>query len=340
MSKPSKKNPLKPKSIDHNQKRHLKKRYQKEQRFRSFGVISILIAFLFLITLFCSIIINGYSAFTKTSLKLSFKLEESSLLDSSNNPNYHGAIKEALRKIFSGVESRQERLALNRLVGKAAPYQLRDYILNHRPELHQSFDLWVDASSDVDMFIKGKISKEMESQNRRLSDQQISWIESLRDKSRIRREFNVTFFQRGDSREPEQAGILGAMAGSFMMILVCIGASLPIGVLGAIYLEEFAAKNWLTDFIDININNLAAVPSIIFGLLGLSIYLNVMHLTRSSSLVGGLTLALLVLPVIIISTRNALKTIPPSIKFAATALGATKIQVLFIMFYRMQCLEL
>jgi phosphate transport system permease protein len=165
--------------------------------------------------------------------------------------------------------------------------------------------------------------------NRKVSDSEIAFLEKLKADGKVVKHFNTLFFTAGDSREAELAGILGSLVGSILMLLVTIALCVPIGVLAAIYLEEFAPKNWLTDLIEININNLAAVPSIVFGLLGLAVFLNFFGLPRSAPLVGGLVLALLVLPTIIIAARAALKSVPPSIKEAALGVGASHQQAIF-----------
>ncbi|MDJ1158018.1 phosphate ABC transporter permease PstA [Chelatococcus sp. SYSU_G07232] len=165
--------------------------------------------------------------------------------------------------------------------------------------------------------------------NRKLGDQQIAWLEQLRDKGLVERAFATRFFTSGDSREPEQAGILGGLVGSALTMLVTLVLCLPVGVGAAIYLEEFAPKNRLTDLVEVNINNLAAVPSIVFGLLGLAVFLNFFGLPRSAPLVGGLVLALLVLPTIIIASRAALKAVPPSIREGALGIGASHQQAVF-----------
>lgn len=177
--------------------------------------------------------------------------------------------------------------------------------------------------------MKGKIDETISEDLRRLKDQDIGWIETLKDKDIIKRKFNTALFTNGDSREPEMAGILGAAIGSFFSLLVCFLISFPLGILTAVYLEEYAKKTRLTDFIEVNINNLAAVPSIVFGLLGLSIFLNFFHLPRSTPLVGGMVLALMTLPTIIIASRSILRSVPNSIRDAALGLGASKTQTTF-----------
>jgi phosphate transport system permease protein len=184
----------------------------------------------------------------------------------------------------------------------------------------------VPADDDVDMLIKGRLPRGDEQNPGRLSKQQLAWIDHLQDQGRIRKQFNRTFFTSGDSREPELAGIWGAVCGSFFTLLVTLILSFPIGVASAIYLEEFAPKNRWTDIIEVNINNLAAVPSIVFGLLGLAVFLNVFQLPRSAPVVGGLVLTLMTLPTIIIAGRAALQSVPPSIREAALGVGASKMQ--------------
>jgi phosphate transport system permease protein len=187
-------------------------------------------------------------------------------------------------------------------------------------------EVWLPADDDIDMLMKGHISRGVEESERRVKDNQIGWIDELIEKGAIEKRFNTTFFTSGDSREPELAGILGAAVGSFYTMLITLLLSFPIGVITAIYLEEFAPRNRVTDIIEVNINNLAAVPSIVFGLLGLAVFLNFFGLPRSAPLVGGLVLTLMTLPTIIISSRVALQSVPPSIRDAALGVGASKMQ--------------
>jgi len=188
--------------------------------------------------------------------------------------------------------------------------------------------LWLLADDDIDTYYKSRGDNKDDAFVGRLNPQQVAWVETWIDKQQIKKRFNTTFFTSGDSREPEQAGIMGAMAGSLFTLLVTIALSFPIGVAAAVYLEEYAPKNRITDFIEVNINNLAAVPSIIFGLLGLAIFIGYFEMHRSIPLVGGLVLSLMTLPTIIISSRAAIKSVPPSIRDAALGLGASKMQVI------------
>jgi phosphate transport system permease protein len=215
---------------------------------------------------------------------------------------------------------------LYQLVSKSSALELRDLLLEDLSLIGKTQQVWLLASSDVDMYLKGKFPKDTPEHRRKLKDKQLEWVHALKGYHSIKYRFNKYFFTSGDSRSPEIAGILGSIMGSFFIVVVCMLVAFPIGVLSAIYLEEFAPKNRLTEFIEININNLAAVPSIVFGLLGLSIYIQVFGLPRSASFVGGLTLALMALPVIVISTRTAIRAIPQSIKDGAIALGASKMQ--------------
>ena len=190
--------------------------------------------------------------------------------------------------------------------------------------------VWVAAASEVDLYVKGKIDPvEIPEELRRLKDQDIAWIEKLRESGQLKKKFNHTFFTSGDSREPEMAGILSAALGSFFSLLICFLIAFPLGILTAVYLEEYAKKSRLTDLIEVNINNLAAVPSIVFGLLGLAIFLNFFNLPRSTPLVGGMVLALMTLPTIIIASRSILRSIPQATRDAALGLGASKTQTTF-----------
>ena len=181
------------------------------------------------------------------------------------------------------------------------------------------------TDDDIDTYYKSWLDGEPYAA--RLSDKQVTWIHELHDEGKIRLQFNSNLFTRGDSREPEQAGIRGAVMGSLLTLILTLLLSFPIGVSAAIYLEEFAPKNGWTDFIEVNINNLAAVPSIIFGLLGLAIFINFFHIPRSVPIVGGLVLTLMTLPTIIITSRAAIKSVPPSIREAALGMGASKYQM-------------
>lgn len=314
----------------------LKRRYRAERRFRAYGLISVGIGLLFLATLLTSIIGNGYTAFLQTFLALEVTLDPEEVdpkgdgsVESLRRGNYNTVIRDALQSQFPDATGRSERRALADLVSSGAAIQLQRMIQADSSLLGQSVEVWVPADDDVDMLMKGRIARDAPEDDRRLTDQQIAWVDAMVDAGRIEKRFNRALFTNGDSRDPELAGILGAAKGSFYMLVVTLVLSFPIGVAAAVYLEEFAPRNRFTDIIEVNINNLAAVPSIVFGLLGLAVFLNFFGLPRSAPLVGGLVLTLMTLPTIIISSRAALKSVPPSIREAALGMGASKVQTTF-----------
>jgi phosphate transport system permease protein len=213
-------------------------------------------------------------------------------------------------------------------VSNGAGFDLRNKLEANPEILNTSFDVWVLADDDIDTYIKSRGDTIEDAFTERLTEKQIVWVEALLANGEIEKRLNRGFFQNGDSREPEQAGIRGALMGSLFTLFVTFALSFPIGIAAAIYLEEYAEKNRFTDFIEVNINNLAAVPSIIFGLLGLAIFINFFEMQRSIPLVGGLVLTLMTLPTIIITSRAAIRSVPPSIKEAAAGIGASKMQII------------
>lgn len=311
----------------------LVRRRRKETVFRLAGITATGVGVVFLLVFFSTLIGKGASAFQQTYLKLDIELSADVLAPGGQldleYANYDGLVRSALRELFPDVSGRSERRELYRLPSVAASYQVQDMISADPDLLGTSQTFWVPASSDVDMLLKGNIDATVDQSLRNLSDAQIAWVTSLQDAGRVELRFNSALFSNGDSREPELAGIKGAMMGSFFMLVVTISLSFPIGVAAAIYLEEFAPRNRWSDLVEVNINNLAAVPSIVFGLLGLAVFINWMALPRSAPLVGGLVLTLLTLPVIIIASRASIKAVPPSIREAALGLGASRMQVVF-----------
>ncbi len=311
-------------------------RYRAERRFRAYGIIALALALSFLGLLLTSIIGNGYTAFQQTFMKLDFTLDPETVdpqgdrsESSLRTGNYMAVVRDALAKEFPDVSGRSDRRALSSLVSTGAVYQLQNMVMDDPGLVGQTVELWVPADDDVDMFMKGRIDRDVPESDRRLSDKQIAWLDKLIADDRMEKKFNTALFTNGDSRDPELAGILGAVKGSFYMLVVTLALSFPIGVAAAVYLEEFAPKNRWTDLIEVNINNLAAVPSIVFGLLGLAIFLNFFGMPRSAPVVGGLVLTLMTLPTIIIASRAALKAVPPSIREAALGMGASKMQTTF-----------
>jgi len=311
----------------------LGKRRRREIIFRTFGLVATLVGVFFLVAFFATLIANGSSAFVQTFLELDIEYSEEALAPNGeidlDFADFDGIARAALRKKFPDVTARNERRELNRLISVGAGYQIRDAITNNPELLGSSVAMQVPAAANVDMLLKGNIDRNVPADQRPLSDQQIQWIGQLTADGSLATKFNKALFVNGDSREPELAGIRGALMGSFYMLVITIALAFPIGAAAAIYLEEFAPRNRWADLIEVNINNLAAVPSIVFGLLGLAVFINWIGIPRSAPLVGGLVLSLLTLPVIIIASRAAIKAVPPSIREAAFGLGASKMQVVF-----------
>ncbi|HEY7772341.1 MAG TPA: phosphate ABC transporter permease PstA [Marinagarivorans sp.] len=310
----------------------LAKRYAAEKRFKAYGIASISFGLAALLVLFIEIFGGGLGGFRQTEIALEVQLDSDMLeVYDATNPdeilagNYYGAIREALKKRFPDANDRRSRRALYSMVSVAANYQLRDMLADDPDLLDTTQKIWVLADDDVDTYYK---SLSGEAYAERMSDQQLAWVQDLVDAGEIKTVFNTRFFTDGDSSEPEMAGIRGAVLGSLLTLLVTLALSFPVGVAAAIYLEEYAPKNRLTDFVEVNINNLAAVPSIIFGLLGLAIFINIFEMPRSIPLVGGMVLTLMTLPTIIISSRAAIKAVPPSIREAALGIGASKMQMI------------
>lgn len=291
---------------------------------------AIICSLAFLVLLFASIFIKGYSAFSQTFILLDIDFGKSSFeVDNLAKADYNGLIKQSLRTMFPDVKKRRAKKQLYALVSPGAAFQLQKLVMTDTTIIGTSRAVWVPADDDVDMLMKGKMDRLVPEDDRRLKDSQITWIDQFIADHRIEKKFNKAFFTSGDSREPELAGILGAVMGSVYTLLITLLLSFPIGVSAAIYLEEFATKNRWTDIIEVNINNLAAVPSIVFGLLGLAVFLNFFGLPRSAPLVGGLVLTLMTLPTIIIASRVSLQSVPPSIREAALGVGASKMQTVF-----------
>jgi phosphate transport system permease protein len=306
----------------------LQRRYRAERRFRFYGLAAIVMSLVFLALLFVSIFGKGYSAFRQTHVRLEVFFDPEVLRqDTLVNADYAALVRESLLKKFPQAEGRQDRRQLTALVSSGAVYRLRDMVLKDPELVGKTVEAWLPADDDVDMLIKGHFRRDLPESERRVSDKQIAWIERLEAEGRLELKFNTTFLSAGDSREPELAGIWGAVSGSFFTLVITLSLSFPIGVAAAVYLEEFARKNRWTDLIEVNINNLAAVPSIVFGLLGLAVFLNFFGLPRSAPLVGGLVLTLMTLPTIIIASRSALTAVPPSIREAALGVGASKMQM-------------
>ncbi len=314
----------------------LKKRHAKEARFQWYGRIAIMISLSFLVFMFVAIFYRGAGAFQQTKIGLDIDFSEA-LIDPQGTrdaeviagANFKPLITKSLAQVFPEAANRADKRAVYKLISSGSVFELGNMVKDNPNLIGTSRRVWLTATSEVDLFMKGKIDADIDEALRRLKDSDIARIEMLKDSGLIKRKFNTALFTNGDSREPEMAGILGAALGSFFSLLICFLISFPLGILTAVYLEEYAKKSRITDFIEVNINNLAAVPSIVFGLLGLSIFLNFFHLPRSTPLVGGMVLALMTLPTIIIASRSILRSVPKSIRDAALGLGASKTQTTF-----------
>lgn len=315
----------------------LAKRYARERRFKFFGQAAISLSMVFLGILLLSIFSNGLPAFTQTYIKLNVELNAETLgVTRTSTPqelrgaDYTAVMKDTLNARFPGVSGRSQKKALRQTISGNAPYRLQKMVMADPSLIGTTQSIWFLADDDIDTFFKGNIDRTLPEAERRIKDYQLAWLDDLQANGDVEKRFNTVLFTAGDSREPEQAGILGALMGSFYTMLVTLFLSFPIAVAAAIYLEEFAPKNNpLVDFIEVNINNLAAVPSIVFGLLGLAVFIQFFGVPRSTPLVGGLVLTLMTLPTIIIASRAALKSVPPSIREAALGMGASKVQMVF-----------
>lgn len=314
----------------------LERRYKKERRFKAMGLGAVILGLTFVSLLFLDIVSKGYSAFVQTHIALEVYFDPD-IIDpqGTRDPqviaraDFRQIAREPLRELFPEVSGRRDKRALYRILSSGAPFQLLEMVREDPSLIGQRKTVELIADDDIDMLVKGHIDRNAPPEDRRVNDTVIGWIDRLESEGRVVEKFNTRFFTNGDSREPELAGIGGAVAGSFYTLLVTLALSFPIGVAAAIYLEEFAPKNRWTDLIEVNINNLAAVPSIVFGLLGLAMFINLFGLPRSAPLVGGLVLTLMTLPTIIIASRAALKSVPPSIREAALGVGASKMQTVF-----------
>lgn len=317
----------------------IKRRYAAERRFRAYGLAAISFGLIFLFLLLWSVVSKGHTAFQQTMITVPVEFSEL-IIDPKNeratNPaklmtaNYPVLARDAVAKVLGVAPTDKAGLrAVTVMISDSVRTQLRDIVVADPSVIGTTRSVTLLASGDVDSAFKGQVDMSGDEANRRISNQQLGWMNQLVESGQLGKHFNTGIFVNGASSRPEAAGVGVALIGSFYMMLIVLVLSLPIGVAASIYLEEFAPKNRLTDLIEVNINNLAAVPSIVYGLLGLSVFINFMGFPRSASLVGGLVLTLMTLPTIIIATRAALKAVPPSIRAAALGLGASKMQTIF-----------
>ncbi|HBT40976.1 MAG: phosphate ABC transporter permease PstA [Alphaproteobacteria bacterium] len=315
--------------------RGLKRRYAAERRFKAYGILAIAFAMGMLGLLFTTIVSKAIPAFTQTMINLEITLYPQDIdpagtreRQTLSSANYRKVIRQAFYDLFPDVTSRRDRRELFDMISPGAVYEIRDMVMANPNLIGERVVVQMPMSDDIDQLNKGQIRKDSPETERRVKDKQIAWFERLENRGLVETVFNTTFFTAGDSREPELAGIFGAAMGSLFTMLVTLLVSFPLAVASAIYLEEFAPVNKWTQTIEVNINNLAAVPSIVFGLLGLAVFINFFGMPRSAPVVGGLVLALMTLPTIIIAARSALKSVPPSIREAAYGLGASPLQVI------------
>jgi phosphate transport system permease protein len=313
----------------------IKKRHRAEARFKLYGLLSIILALTFVGFLVFTIFSKGSDAFSKTTIKVnvSFNAEILSLpsnpsLEDIQDADYYDLALESINKLLLTSNPDDEKL-LKKLFSPDFDLEIKNYLVKNPDLINQTQDINLTSSDDIDQLFKGNFPRDIPEDRRQVNDRQLEIFDELVAQDKIQKKFNNYFFTNGDSRDPELAGIGASLLGSFFSVVICLILSFPIAILASIYLEEFAPKNKITDFIEININNLAAVPSIVYGLLGLGILLGFMNFPRSTPLVAGITLALMTLPRIIIPCRASLKAVPPSIREGALAVGASKFQSVF-----------
>ncbi len=313
-----------------------RKRAKAEKRFRAYGIVAIATGLFFLIVLFASILSEGIPAFTRTVVSVEFTLTQQEQEEAEGTlfktKAYSDLFIAALNKELdeSGLQVDFDEAAIERLLGKVGG-TIRTFYADNPDKLGEPIEFDLAASSRVDGYFKGRVSRDTIQDSRFLQKSDLDLVDALKEAGIIKQVFNWPFITGADSGvdNPGGAGIGASVVGSFFMMLVVLALSLPIGVAASIYLEEFAPQNRFTDLIEVNISNLAAVPSIVFGILGLAVFIQFMHLPQSAPLVGGLVLTLMTLPTIIISTRASLKAVPPSIRDAALGVGASKMQAVF-----------
>jgi phosphate transport system permease protein len=316
----------------------LRRRHAAERRFRRLGAAAVGLAMLALALLLASIAANGWSAFLRTRIALDVTyspdvvgelttLPPSEMAVAASQADWQALVRNALLREFPDVSGRGPLRALQALVSPGARTQVRERFLADPSLAGRSVTLEVPADDELDMLAKGLVARDLPPEQARLSPEQLAWFTALEARGRVHRGFDASFLTSGDSREPELAGVGGALVGSLLTLIVTLAVAFPLGAAAAVYLEEFAPHNRWTEVIEVNINNLAAVPSIVFGLLGLAVFLGFFGLPRSAPLVGGLTLALMTLPTIIIAGRSAIAAVPPSIREAARGLGASPLQI-------------
>jgi phosphate transport system permease protein len=310
----------------------LKARYARERRFKLYGILAVSVAIGFLLLLLGRIIEQGHTAFYANQLTVPVYMDPARIDRTyPQGTNFQQMVAEQQLSRMGVADDPQGSLttAYRTLLSSELKFEAADRIRNDPSLIGQTVSVTAPVSDEADLYYKGEITRAIAAEERRLTDRQMDWLDELKASGAVKAGFNSELFTNGDSTEPELAGVLGAVVGSALMLMVTALIAIPLGVGAAVYLEEFSRKGRITDLIEVNINNLAAVPSIVYGLLGVVLFINWAHLPRSSPLVGGLVLALMALPTIIIATRSALKAVPPSIREAALAMGASRTQTVF-----------
>jgi phosphate transport system permease protein len=313
----------------------LRKRYAAEARFKYLGMGALATACLSLLILLWTIVSEGYTAFQQTHIKIEVEFSPDNTAPAGTTDrrrlmagDYRAVLFDALDRKWADVTDRDGQRLLEGMFGSGAEVQLRDMVVANPTLIGRKAEVWLLSHSDVDMFFKGHVGAD-EASGGRMAARQIEWITALRAKGEIDIRFHPRFLTGADSRDPEMVGVLGGVMGSIFTLAICFVLAFPLGIMAAIYLEEYAPKNRFTDLVEININNLAAVPSVVFGLLGLAVFIAFFGMPRSTPLVGGFVLALMSLPTVIIAARAAIKAVPPSIREAALGIGASKMQMIF-----------
>jgi phosphate transport system permease protein len=310
----------------------LAQRHKAERRFKATGLTAIIVALGFLVILLSSIIHQGYAAFWSNAIEVPVALAPGKIDPADiDGANYDMIVATALLSKVGAPDDDlgENAVAMKGLMSVDVGYRLHDRVKADPSLIGKSIVLDGKVSDDADLYLKGEVKRSVPEEQRKLSNKQLDWLDKLKAQGIIKGGLNTSLLTRSDSTEPELAGLLGAIVGSALTLVITGALAVPIGVLAAVYLEEFSPKNRLTDFIEVNINNLAAVPSIVYGLLGLALFINWLGFARSSPVVGGLVLALMALPTVIIATRSSLKAVPPSIREAALGMGASRTQTVF-----------
>ena len=309
-------------------KASIRRRHAGDQRLEAAGLAALGFAVAMLGLLLVSLISTGWQALTQTHVTVEFDISaEHVSADNIQRGNYRAIVQDAVQRLFPEIEDRAALREAAGILSNGAQNMLREAVFDDPTLIGRSLALTVPVSDPCDQLHKGLIDRDTPEERRRVNDAQIALFDRLAERGLVSQPVNWALITSADSRFPELAGLKGALWGSFYALLVCFLLSFPTGIAAGVYLEEFAPGNRFTDLIEVNINNLAAVPSVVFGLLALAVFLGWFGMPRSAPLVGGMTLALMTLPTIIIATRAALKAVPPSIREAALGVGASKHQV-------------